>query len=157
MMRYGDWQPTGFDPKGLGLSDQQDWLVGPVGQNRDSGCLEQSNFQSMVKALEEVDESGEDFEIHRFGHWANGWFEIILIRPETKAAECAEEIENALENYPVLDDSDFSEREWEEKSEYWQLCSLSERISLCKEAKVSIFAARRDEIPQGVDQYIEVL
>ena len=139
MERYGDFQPTQFDPKGLALDDQQDWLVAPVARNRDSGPLSESNFESCLKAL---GGEGDDVEVHRFGHWANGWFEIIIVRPNSKAASIAADIEAGLEDYPVIDDEDHSRREWEEYLESWSnygcrdFCkAVLGRHSLCEQAE----------------------
>ena len=41
---YGDWRPTAFDPRGLGLPDRQSWKVLPVTQTRDSSVLERSGY-----------------------------------------------------------------------------------------------------------------
>ena len=114
MQTYGEFQPTGFDPAGLGLPDQQDWLVLGVGRNRDSGCLAESNFHT---ALKELGGESETVEVHRFGHWGPGWFEIILLHPSRK--EDGESIESSLEDYCVLDDMDLSEREHEWVWESW--------------------------------------
>ena len=109
MKTYSEFRPTGFDPKGLALEDRQDWLVAPCGHNRDSTLLDESNWATQLKALPE----GDDAEIHCFGHWACGWFEILIVRPGSAAAKEAEELEGALSNYPVLSDEDYSEREFE--------------------------------------------
>jgi hypothetical protein len=110
METYETFRPTGLDPAGLGLRSQQDWLVVPTGRNRDSDLLTLSNFDAALKMMGGED---DDCEVHRFGHWANGWFEIIIVKPDTKAATTAGEIEEALENYPVLDEDDWSLREYE--------------------------------------------
>lgn len=60
----------------------------------------------------------------------------------------AQEIERALEDYPLLDEDDFSAREHEQASETWLHISLRERIELCAKYRCSIFSARRDEIPR---------
>jgi hypothetical protein len=115
-MKYSDFQPTGFDPKGLGCEDEQDWRVVPCGQNRDSGILQRANFISALKIL-----GGEsaDVQVNRFGHWANGWFEIILVNPAREdLIKEVDEIEGCLENYPVLDDSLYSEMEYEAHCEW---------------------------------------
>jgi hypothetical protein len=117
MERYGDFRPTQFDPKGLGLEDQQDWLVLGVSKTRDSGPLAQSNFDAALKILD-PEEDSEDVDTASFNHWGPGWFEIILVKPGTKAHEKAKEIEACLADYPVLDDEDHSRREWEEHSEW---------------------------------------
>jgi hypothetical protein len=147
MKRYRDFQPTGFDPKGLALYDQQDWYVVPnCGRNRDSGP-EESNF---FVALKMLGGESETVEVHRFGHWACGWFEIIIVNPDSPQAAIAEDIERCLAEYPLLDDDDFSEREWNEASEYWYRLSLNDRMELCREHGASIFAARRDTIPDEI-------
>jgi hypothetical protein len=121
MQRYSEYQPTGFDPKGLALDDKQDWLVLPCGRNRDSGVRQESNFHCALAMLggESWSGDGGNVEVHRFGHWACGWFEIIIVRPDTKEAKEAESIECALADYPVLDDSDVSDREHEAEWEAW--------------------------------------
>lgn len=115
LQRYGDYRPTGFDPRGLGLPDRQDWIVVPVGRTRDtSDPRSLSNWHSALRIL--GDES-ETVEVHRFGHWGPGWFEIILVHPSREAE--VEEIAGALANYPILDEDDASEREMEAQSEDW--------------------------------------
>ena len=63
-----------------------------------------------------------DFEIHRFGHWACGWFEIMIVRPGSQCAKQAQAIESALAGYPVLDEDDFSDREHAAANEAWEHC-----------------------------------
>ena len=148
MRTYGEYRPTSFDPSGLGLPDRQDWIVAPVGQNRDSGCLERSNWRIVLGTLTDADPDGEDHEDHRFGHWACGWFEIIIARPGSRCADILEDWERALADYPVADEMDWSMLQSDEASEYWERMGLSERIEICDRFDVSIFAARRDEIPR---------
>ncbi len=127
MQKYSEFRPTQFDSKGAFLDDdRQEWLIVNVGRNRDSGPLSESNFASALKIL---GGEGDDVEVHRFGHWGPGWFEIIIVRPDTDAARIGDEIADALENYPVLDDDDFSERETNEANEVWKNCyRLKDRI-----------------------------
>ena len=148
MQTYAKFIPTPFDRAGAFLSERQDWLVVPCGRNRDSGPLEESNFHV---ALEHLGGESDDVEVHRFGHWGVGWFEILLVRPDSHTARLAEEIESALAEYGVLDETDFSQRETECAAESWQALNLRDRITQCKRDGVSIFAARRDELPQGID------
>lgn len=127
MQTYGEFRPTQFDSRGLGLADQQNWLVAPVGQTRDSQSLERANFDATLRCL---GGESETVQVHRFGHWGPGWFEIILIDPsDTAKAQTAQEIEDALSDYPVVDDSLYSEYEWEECAQVWENCySATERI-----------------------------
>lgn len=143
MQTYKNYAPTSFDSKGLALDDQQDWFVVPVGQNRDSGCLARSNFEVAVKLL---GGESETVEVHRFGHWANGWFEIIIVHPSLEGQVL--DIEGTLESYPILDDEHYNNLEYETACTYWEHASTKERIYWCNRFRVSIFAARRDEIPE---------
>jgi len=159
MEHYSGFQPTGFDPKGLALDNQQDWFVVPVGHNRDSEVRAESNFAATVKWFRETGPEayeGEDgdWEIHRFGHWGPGWFEVIVVREGTPAFKVAEEIESALESYPVLDEEDYSRREMEEAEETWKWFTKRDRIHVCKRAGVSIFAARREFPPSDCFEYL---
>lgn len=113
--RYADWSPTQFD--GNIDIDREDWLVMPVMQTRDSGCIAQSNFATFLK---ELGGESETVEVHRFGHWGPGWFEIIIIDPsDAKAFDTAYDCARALQDYPVLSDEDLSERESELEQESW--------------------------------------
>ena len=149
MQQYSEFRPTGFDAPGLGCEDRQDWLVLPISRTRDSECLEESNFHC---ALAILGGESETAEVHRFSHWGPGWFEIILLHPGRESD--GEDIERSLEDYPVLDDEDLSGREWEAASETWERSSTRDRMEYCERASVSKFAARRDEIPEGMDTHI---
>jgi hypothetical protein len=127
---YSKYKPSGFDTPGLGLRDRQDWFVF-LGRNRDSDCLAESNFAC---ALKELGGESKTVEIHRFGHWLCGWLEIILIAPSApdKVAS-AEEMIDALSDYPILDESDFSERETEAAQHVWKNCySTKDRVEYIK-------------------------
>ena len=129
--------------------DLSNFLLVPVIRTRDSGIRQLSNFNTALKML-----GGESdtVQIHRFGHWGCGWFERILIDPkDARAVAKGEDIESCLADCPILDDSDYSEREWEYAQETWRKMSLRERIELCKKYNESIFAARHDTIPQDND------
>ncbi len=153
MKAYKNWAPSGFDTRGLALDDRQEWLVAPVSVNRDSGCLERSNWEIVTAEL-----TGwpDDCEIHRFGHWACGWFEIALVRPGSPAASAAELWESALSEYPVASDAHFSDLETLEALKWWDDMGLRSRVELCKRAGVSIFAARRGSPPEN-DRLWELL
>lgn len=146
MKRYRDYTPTAFDCKGLGLPDRQDWLVAPVIRTRDSGVKAESNFEA---ALEILGGESKTVEVHCFNHWGPGWFEIILVHPSREKE--VEDIERALEDYPLLDDEDFSSREYEAACDYWDACSLREKIRLCAKFGASIFSARQSMPPSKID------
>lgn len=131
MQTYSEFQPTGFDSKGLGLPNKQKWLVLPVMQTRDSELLERCNFESALKTL-----GGEspNVQVHRFNHWGPGWFEIIIINPKRKdKVTIAEEIESALADYPILDDSKYSEMKSNAIADHWESSGYDEVKDLIKE------------------------
>lgn len=137
-MKYSEFRPTAFDHH-YSIEDREDWLVVPVHQNRDSGILSVSNFAAAIQLL---GGESETVEVHRFGHWANGWFEIILVHPDRVAD--VETISNKLEDYPILDEWDLQEREVAAIGEAWENMSLKERCQFAKENGHSWFAGRRE-------------
>lgn len=90
------------------------WLCG-LTRTRDSDTLAESNFES---ALNRLGGESDNVEVHRFGHWACGWLERIMVKADTDQARELYSIYKDLENYPVLDDSDYSERECEYQSNF---------------------------------------
>lgn len=112
MKLYKDFQPTSFNPLEsnaniVGL----DWLVIDVMQTRDSGALFVSNFTTALKLL---GGESDDVVVHRFGHWAVGWFEIITINPNaTDKVAIANKIEQDLLDYPILDEDEYSRMQFE--------------------------------------------
>ena len=145
MQEYNEYAPTGFDPQGIVLDEQQNWLVVPVGQNRDSSALDLSNFQA---ALAMLGGESETVEVHRFGHWACGWIEIIIVEPSSDAHKTAQEIETKISDYPVLDDDDFSEREHGEAMEIIENILPSEYVQHAE----TIFSSLRDTSPDSITE-----
>ena len=84
-------------------------------RTRDSGLVEESNFWSALKML---NGESDTVKIVRAKHWLCGWIEMILIHEsDTKSVDKGNEIEKALENYPILDEDDFFARELEKREE----------------------------------------
>ena len=82
-----------------------------ITRNRDSGVLEESNWRSIIKHLKKVK---AHYKIVSFNHWAVGWIEEILIKDSwKKSILIGNEIQEKLENYPVFNDEDFSDLEWD--------------------------------------------
>lgn len=91
-----------------------------VGRSRDSDCLEESNFHSMLRIL-----GGESdtVKVVRESHWAVGWVEWIAIhQSDEKSLAAADACRQGLDDYPILDESDFSEREEAECDAVWREC-----------------------------------
>jgi hypothetical protein len=119
--------PTGFDSLenycGPDLSGSD--LLVLLTRTRDSDVLTESNWD---KALEALGGESDTVIIHRFGHWAVGWIEYLCVRSGSAAAEIAEDIDNALADYPVLDESDFCERESDAADKLWADWPVNWRI-----------------------------
>ncbi len=104
-----------------------------MGQHRDSDTLTRSNFTCALKAL-----GGEDLPqviVVRESHWAVGWVEWIAIHEKAiTAIKTAEDIETALEDYPIVNEDHWSEVEQAEACEVWANCyDWQERIKYMRE------------------------
>jgi hypothetical protein len=89
----------------------------------------------------------------RASHWAVGWVEYLMIRADAPQAirDKVQAIADQLENYPIYDEDHYSELEWNEACEYWERCSVADRVDLLRDTGVSVFAARRAEFPHDDD------
>lgn len=103
-----------------------------VGQSRDSDALERSNFASMLKALGGESES---VIVVRENHFLVGWVEWIAIhQDDDRALTIADGIMERLADYPVVDESDWSERETEDANQTWANCfDWRERIEYIRD------------------------
>ncbi len=83
---------------------------------RDSGILAKSNESVIIKTLEKFP---EDARTERHSHWAVGFVDCISVRVYdnagniTPAFQALNKIACSLADYPVLDDEDYSRREYE--------------------------------------------
>jgi hypothetical protein len=122
---FGKFQPTQFDCEGLGSEGQEDWRVLPCTITRDSDILSESNFAVAQKILDDAD---VDYAVHRFGHWGPGWFEILVVKPTERGLTLAGEIVCSLATYPILNEEDYSEREYEAQQENWNNWAQQEAV-----------------------------
>jgi len=119
-----------------------------LGQHRESDALARSNF---IRGLELIGGESDMVTVVRERHWAVGWVEWIAIhQDDTDTLARASAIAERLADYPVLDENHFSELEYSEACDYWASMSVRERVSIAREQGVSIFAARRNYLPEGV-------
>lgn len=154
------YEPTNLErwkrPRDYFGAEWPGWYVF-LGQHRDSDILTRSNFRCAWKAVEpfsgeecKVPDDSDDAEstsvrIIRENHWAVGWVEWIGIHDSNaEALKVADDIAGRLENYPVVDDDDFSAIETEEAEAYWSGMSIRERIHYTERFGLSCFAARHD-------------
>ncbi len=96
--------------------DAEQWAI-VYTQNRDSDLLDQSNAAAIGKAMQPFIENGDVVPEHHH-HWACGWVEGYSIRVLrrgriTKAFRSYHALAQRLVHYPVLDEQDYSSREYE--------------------------------------------
>ena len=99
--------------------DPENWAVFYT-RNRDSGLIDVSNHHAIAKALDKYDE-GENPTVswQDHSHWAVGWVTAAVIRVYmrnghiTKAFKTWCDLQARLEDYPILDETDYSEREYD--------------------------------------------
>ncbi len=110
-------------PRDFGYSGHlpigESWSLGPVVLTRDSDLLEESNHAALIKHLESDKSLAKDWEIVHAGHWAVGWVDHLAFRAVNKKGEPTRMFRvmtswfNALAGYPVADDSDYSQRQYD--------------------------------------------
>ena len=125
-------------PKDFGTTEAElgrSWAsVGP-GIHRDSTCLEVSNYETVRQDLET--RFPDHVTYFRARHWAVGWVESIYVQaletdgdeedctllPYVTPAFVAWTIwRDRLEDYPIANEEDFSEREYEYAIDYLVTC-----------------------------------
>lgn len=131
---YSSHSPTPFDhnlrirlESSEGI-DVNDWQIAPCSQTRDSDTLTRANFKAQDAALKSEDPEGNDHQLHRFGHWGPGWYEIVLVRPGSPCAVEAARLADALAGYPSLNDDLLSEMEWSEACDAWGPSDVREAL-----------------------------
>lgn len=122
------------------------WLVF-LSRTRDSSLLENHNFEVALAALKQhaiqiVDALDEDNELSSVqvvseNHFACGWVEWIAIHlSSTSAIHFAELLEAKLENYPILSEMEYSQKQLEGYWETWKDCGHSEFIRELERAEL---------------------
>lgn len=145
-------------------ADWSNWYIAYT-KTRDASVLSESNWDEMKKALQplsnDITEDGDELPsvyVMTTSHWAVGYIEWLLVHKSNEVAlQKADELAERLKDYPVLNEEDFSEREWNYICESWENASVKERVDLCKSAGISIFAARHDTLPEDSDYIYERL
>ena len=116
----GNWKMFGSFAwhRGHKLEDADRWTIFYT-SGRDAGLLAQSNHAEISKRLAPFMEGDDpDVVAETHSHWAVGYldgFSIRVFKPDgtiTPAFEELYRIKEALEDYPVLNEADYSEREY---------------------------------------------
>ena len=100
------------------LADADQWAI-LYTHHRDSGLLDQSNAAFIAKAMAPFTEGDDpDVVAEDHHHWAVGSISGYSIRvfkdgEITEAFKTYHELAEAMDQYPILDESDYSNREYE--------------------------------------------
>lgn len=146
-----------------GYSPDGDYLI--YSRHRDSTILDNWNYNQILTELDSMnpadweedkrcwgnDYNGAPCHDFRASHWAGGWIEYIIVKsnaPDDMLIRAAQFLYD-LDQYPILDEMGYGEAQFEAVCDYWAQMSVSERVDLCREQGDSIFAARREGIPEG--------
>ena len=100
------------------IQDAENWAI-VYTHNRDSGLLDLSNASMIEKTLEPfIDDEDPDVVMESHNHWACGWidgFSIRVFRDDqiTDAFRKYHELAERLAEYSILNEEDYSNREYE--------------------------------------------
>lgn len=138
-------------PSNYGGYDWRNWYP-VISQIPTSGdLLEASNFAAALERLEAVasEDSDEVAEVNcdmepepvpcvqtaRERHWVVSWVKTIMVHKNAPQAviDEAEAILEELDIYPVLNEDDWSRREWDCFCDQWDSMSVQERVELVQE------------------------
>lgn len=107
-------------------------------KNRDSELLEVSNFEAIKDDLES--RFRRDVTEERFGHWAVGWVDHLMVRmldddgTVTPAGVAVLEWRERLADYPVADEEDYNRREHDATIE-----NIKDAASVDEDAALDIY------------------
>jgi len=116
LRQWKDFRPTPVDTH-YRMDERENYYMAPVLLTRDSGLLDQANWEAMVAILNS--EQCQEYEIHRFGHWLTGWFEVVLVPPDSKDHHVCINIAEKLQDYPILDEDKYSQMCQDEYLRSW--------------------------------------
>lgn len=123
-----------------------------LARHRESDTLAESNFAC---GLARLGGESETVLVVRERHWAVGWVEWIAIHEsDAVRLRAADKMLEKIRDYPILDEDHFGELQFDEACRAWEGLSLAERVDLCREGRVSIFAARHASLPAHDEGYI---
>ena len=104
------------------LESPTDWLIHYT-HNRDSGLMDQSNAAQISEALKQFTD-GDDPDVveESHSHWAVGYVDGFSLRvfrngKITEAFRTFHELMERLATYPILNEDDYSNREYEATAE----------------------------------------
>jgi len=114
------------------------WSMGPVLETRDSGIRDKANSKCIKEMLAEDPSLDDDWEVACCGHWLSGWIEQLSFRvleddgSLTRMSRVIKGIYDGLSEHPVLDDSLYSEMEYDDTlsniENHWSAAKLKDEL-----------------------------
>lgn len=80
-----------------------EWESSPCAMTPQSDAVTMANFDTLEERLGDVDPTEMTWEVLRFSHWATKWVDVIFVKPNSHAAEIAEQARIALLSEEALD------------------------------------------------------
>ena len=117
----GNWKrfgPVSSGTESVRFADSDNWAI-IYTHNRDSGLLTMSNADVIAKAMEPFTETDDpDVVMESHDHWAVGHVDGFSIRVYrdgdlTEAFKTYHDLMEQIDGYPILDEEDYSNREYE--------------------------------------------
>lgn len=120
--------------------DLSGWIMG-CSRSRDSDIMADSNFETM---LEKLGGESKSVQVNRFNHWACGWVESIMVSSKaTKKLETLRQCLNSIEKYPLLDESDYYERERDKIDSDWECYQGDFSKEVCKSLNIPVLKSSK--------------
>lgn len=117
------WNFRGEDEGKEGIGQGGPWCIGPIVVHRGSSALDRSNYQVLMRELKELEGLGlistEDYSFDEVSHWAVGHATHFSFRVVNEDGSPTNVMaywtwhENEMEDYPIRDESLYSEMEEE--------------------------------------------
>ena len=123
-----------------------EWLVAPVVVEHDSGILTKTNWRTQLAYL-----SHATHLVVRFGT-DEQWFDVTIVPPEFESL--IEHLIERLKDRDCLNEEMYETLRDEAIQNLWDAMPIPERIKCCK-GHLSIFAARRGEVPIEIYQRLD--
>jgi hypothetical protein len=141
--------------------DMRNYYVFPLSRTRDSGLLTNHNFNYCWDKISHKARAGTG--VYLFNHWACGWYEIILInKNNSMAILLAEDLISEYENYPIFNEDEYNDKEYQYVIDQWENATLSNRLDMLKSAhphdsNINIFGIRHADYFREDDYLFDYL
>lgn len=151
--------PSDFGYRGDNEELFETWSLGPIIETRDSDLLTRANRVALMRYLESDPSLADDYSIVGASHWACGWVDHLSFRvldsegKQTRIARVLAQWFDGLRDYPVADESLWSEMEFEEFSRFFDsaMDEAQDRLEVVftDPARAALFDRCFDDMREG--------